>query len=410
MNKPFSVYIHLPYCLHKCPYCDFNTFAVSQLPENDYVNALLAELDFRTSLFEWKGRPVQTIYFGGGTPSLFSPASLQRIISFLCRRCVVSEDAEISMELNPGTVSSDSLAGYLAAGLNRFSFGAQSFQSHLLKVLGRMHSADDTRVAVAEARDAGCSNLSLDLIFGVPEQSLADITADIETLRQLDPEHVSAYGLTIEKATPFYTSFRSGRLELPAEDLVVEMMDEISSGLAVTGLHRYEISNFAKEGFEAKHNMAYWNGDDYLGLGAGAHSFCSASSAEASIPSTRRWSNFSLPNKYMAEATAHGNAESWSDTLSEKDLMFEFFFLGLRKIQGVCLDDFSVKFGKTVYDVYPTLVKVLSQQGFLTTRENFLSLTEKGLLFADTVIENFVDDDLHDHELPNPSQPVVMNA
>jgi len=313
---PFSIYIHLPYCLHKCPYCDFNTYAVSQLPDEAYTAALLSELDYRATLPEWQNRKVQTIYFGGGTPSLFRPASLSKIVSLICRRLPVKSDLEISMELNPGTVTADTLADFLSAGINRMSFGAQSFQPEMLKALGRTHSVSDILSGIETARDVGCSNVSLDLMYGTPGQTLDDLLSDLEQVRGINPEHVSAYGLTIEKGTPYYFRFKTGRLDLPTEDHVIEMMDEMGSGLENLGLKRYEISNFSKPGFEARHNMAYWNGDDYLGLGAGAHSCCSNQNI------AKRWANYSLPNKYMAEISAHGCAESWADDLSDKDLMF----------------------------------------------------------------------------------------
>lgn len=402
--KPFSIYIHIPFCLHKCPYCDFNTYAVPRVPEEEYIEALLAELDYRLFESAWRGREVQTIYFGGGTPSLFSGGGIRSIISFICRRLPVATDAEISMEINPGTASIDLLSSFHAAGVNRASFGVQSFQSRVLKTLGRMHTPEQAEIVVDNARAAGFQNVSIDLIYGVPNQSMDDLHADLNKVQLLNPDHISAYGLTIEKGTPFFQRYRTGRLKLLDEGLVVDMMETLCQRLEEIDLNRYEISNFAKPGYEARHNMAYWDGDDYLGLGAGAHSFSSLGRMDAENAHPARWANYALPNKYMKEAISKGKAESWSDTLSEKDLMFEFFFLGLRKCRGVRLDDFSARFGSSVYEVYPTLMKVLSQQGYLQTRDGYLALTQKGLLFADTVIENFIE-----AEEQEPSAPLAAN-
>jgi oxygen-independent coproporphyrinogen-3 oxidase len=404
-SEPFGIYLHIPYCLHKCPYCDFNTYAVSAIPEQDYVDAICAEIDFRLSLPEWAPRSVRSIYFGGGTPSIFHPRSIERVLTCISRKVHVEGDAEISMELNPGTVSEDSLSDFMRGGVNRMSFGAQTFQSKLLKTLGRIHTPTDTVSAVRDAREAGCENLSLDLIYGVPGQTLELFEDDLDQLLALEPEHVSAYGLTIEKGTPFFQQFRLGLLKLPEEELVVEMMEMLCSRLEVSGLSRYEISNFSLPGREARHNMGYWNGDDYLGIGAGAHSFSVNGSSSLKKRGPSRWSNYALPNKYMSQVTSKGHAESWSDRLKKEDRYFEFFFLGLRKVDGVALEDFQNRFGKSIYDIYPMLMKILSQQGFLQTKEGRISLTEKGLLFADTVIENFAEGDT-----APPPDPAVVNT
>lgn len=385
---PFSVYLHIPYCLHKCPYCDFNTYAVSSFPERDYVAALMAELDYRMSLPEWKGRKVRTIYFGGGTPSLFSPDSIATIISTIKKLCgFTTADIEISLEANPGSVEAEKFLGYWKAGVNRLSFGAQSFSLSTLQKLGRLHTPDQVAAAVAAAKSAGFKNLSLDLMFGVPDQTLADVRSDLQQVVRLDPSHVSVYGLTIEKGTPFYQSYKRGDFSLPDEDALIAMTEEINSFLASCGYQRYEISNYALQGRAARHNLAYWNAEDYLGLGAGAHSYTSLyDSAEAKGV---RWSNFALPKKYITEASAHGRADSWQETLEKAGLIFEFFFLGLRKIEGVRFSVFESRFGASIFRYYPTLMKVLVSQKLLQINDDFLSLTPQGLLLADSVIENF---------------------
>lgn len=386
--RPFSIYIHIPFCLSRCPYCDFNTYALNSIPEKDYVAALLCELDYRAALPDWLDRTVETIYFGGGTPSLFSPRSFHKIMAAIGARFAVDGALEVTLEANPGTVDADSLLGYREAGINRLSLGAQSLDGELLQALGRIHSPEQVEAACAATRSAGLNNLNLDLIYGAPGQTLERLGSDLKHFMRLNPQHVSAYGLTVEKGTPFYARFRRGLLELPAEELLVEMMTEVSSFLSSCGYKRYEISNFAERGYQARHNLVYWNGGDYLGLGAGAHSFCAAYKDERR-KSALRWANYALPNKYIKQATAYGQAQSWYEPLSASELIFEFFFLGLRKTCGVSLSTFETLFGVTVNDAYPALIDVLIDQGLLKQTEDLLALTERGMLLADSVIENF---------------------
>ena len=385
---PFSIYVHVPFCMHRCPYCDFNTYAVSELPERAYVNALLAELDMRAALPEWQGRPVQTIYFGGGTPSLFSANSIDSILTAIRARFPTLEAAEISLEANPGTVTTESLSGYFRAGVNRLSFGAQSFAPAVLKQLGRIHSPEQTVAAVESARSAGFTNISLDLMYGCPDQTLPDVAADVNQAIALAPMHISIYGLTIEKGTEYYTRFHRGILPLPTEDIVLQMMQTIEEILPKQGFARYEISNFALPTFHARHNLAYWNGDDYLGLGAGAHSFCRHAALQ---PYGKRWASYALPSVYIDHASSTGRAEAWSEELTLTSAMFEFFFLGLRKVSGVRKSSFSARFGIPPEAAYPRVLPLLIEGGMLTEQNDTLALSPRGLLLMDSVIENFAN-------------------
>lgn len=387
--RPFSLYLHIPFCFHKCPYCDFNTYAMSTIPEKEYISALLCELDFRANLPEWKGRTIQTIYFGGGTPSLLSVGSIRKIINTICKTFAVSDEVEISMEANPGTVSSESLAGYHEAGVNRLSLGVQSFNVDSLKILGRMHSPEQSEVAIEQAKSAGFSNLNIDLIYGIPEQDLDHLERDLAHAIRLEPQHISAYGLTIEKGTPFYTSFRKGRIKLPNEEVSIEMVNLVNNYLEINSFKRYEISNFALRGKEARHNLAYWLANDYLGLGAGAHSYVADYDQFGQQKGARRWSSYALPQKYIKEAIQSGQTESWSDNLDRDACIFEFFFLGLRKIKGVDLSEFQARFGLKAEQVYPTLLHILVEQDLVKIEDQSLFLSSRGLLLADTVIENF---------------------
>jgi oxygen-independent coproporphyrinogen-3 oxidase len=387
MMAPFSLYLHIPFCLHKCPYCDFNTYAVAQAPEEDYTSALLAELDYRAAEEAWNGRPIQTIYFGGGTPSLFSPRSFERIITFLARRFPIEPEVEITIEANPGTVHLDNLKGYRSTGINRISIGAQSFNAQMLRLLGRVHTVEQTERAVATAREAGFRSLSLDLIFALPGQGMADLKRELRDLMALRPDHISAYGLTIEKGTEFYSLYKKGRLKPAPDDRVAEMLREVRVTLAKNDFEQYEISNYAKLGKKARHNLAYWNGEDYLGVGAGAHSMLNCAHGER-----MRWSNAAIPNAYIEQACSHGKAESWCEQLKIKDVLFEFFFLELRKREGIRIPHFKAYFGATPLELFPGIIEVLGEKDFLIIENDCLRLTEKGLLVADSVIENFIPD------------------
>lgn len=384
----FSVYVHIPFCLQKCPYCDFNTYALATFPEREYLGALLSELDYRATLPEWSGRSVQSVYFGGGTPSLFSAETISKIIRHINALFSIRPDAEISLEANPGNLSTELLVGFAQAGVNRISLGAQSFQERVLRALGRHHRDADIEAAVGAARIAGIANISLDLIFGAPDQTLNELSNDLERIAAVAPCHVSPYGLTIEKGTPFFTSHRKGILRLPPEAAVINMMEEIECQLSALGFQRYEISNYALPGFESRHNMAYWNGDDYLGLGAGAHSFNRRADPAAHSHGVR-WANLALPQRYMDESTTRGLAESWRENLTLKDAVFELLFLGLRKTVGVAEAQFQSRFNISINSVYGEVLDTLSEEGLVERVEGSIRLSSRGRMLADSVIEQF---------------------
>lgn len=388
---PFSVYIHIPFCLRRCPYCDFNSYVVSAIPEKEYVAALLAEVDYRATRLEWHGRQIRTLYFGGGTPSLFSPFSIRKIVEVIASRFPIADDVEISLEANPGTIGPESLGALRRAGVNRLSLGAQTFNDDFLRALGRLHTAEQIEAALSAARAAEFVNVSLDLLYGLAGQSLPQLKDDIAKIIALQPEHVSAYGLTIEEGTPYFTQFKKGRLLLPDEENSVAMFEELKRALSQAGYRHYEISNFAYPGREAKHNLVYWNCGDYLGLGAGAHSSCAFWEGTLRAAGTR-WANYAAPATYMEQVVAHGRAEGWQESLSTADLMFEFFFLGLRKLEGVSCSEFERWFGSSIEQVYPEILQILYDQDLLKRDGDYISLTNKGLLLADNVIENFILD------------------
>jgi len=269
----FSLYVHIPWCQSKCPYCDFNSHAAPSWPEAQYTRALISELEYRANTPSYSGRRIRTIFFGGGTPSLFDPKSIGEIIDAAGRVCGIEHDAEITLEANPGTVDLAKLGGMRAAGVNRISFGAQSFNAATLKFLGRIHCADETRAAARMAHRAGFDRLNLDLIFAVPGQTVADVLFDIESAAALEPDHISAYNLTFEEGTAFFTDLKRGRIKQLATDEQAAMYQAVREEIPRRGYAMYEISNYAAPGHEARHNLTYWRARTYLGIGAGAHSY-----------------------------------------------------------------------------------------------------------------------------------------
>jgi oxygen-independent coproporphyrinogen III oxidase len=380
----FSLYIHIPWCQSKCPYCDFNSHAATAWPEGEYVRALIAEMDRRAEDAGWRGKALRTIFFGGGTPSLFEPRSIGRILDAAHRLFGLEADAEITLEANPGTVDGAKLAGMRAAGVNRISFGAQSFNPAILKFLGRIHSADETREAAREAHRAGFERLNLDLIFAVPGQTVADVRKDIKEVAALGPDHISAYNLTFEEGTAFFTEMKRGRITpLPNDDQAM-MFEVVREELPRRGYPMYEISNYAAKGHEARHNLTYWRGGSYLGIGAGAHSFAREGAGG------RRWWNEKMPARYIAAVQARGLAETGSETVDAEVAAGEFVFLNLRLREGFALEDFAERFGVSFDDRFGARSSILFDAKLLMREGGRIRLSDRGLELADSVFAEFV--------------------
>jgi oxygen-independent coproporphyrinogen-3 oxidase len=376
MTAPFALYVHVPWCRHVCPYCDFNVYAAAAAPEADDVPAYETELACWAARPEWRGRAVDTVYLGGGTPSLLSPDAVARLLDAI-RRIGLRDGAEVTLEANPGTVDPARLAAYRRAGVTRLSLGAQSFQAELLRTLGRDHGPGESRSAVAMARAAGFTNVSLDLIFAVPGQSLAAWEADLAEALALAPDHVSAYALTWEEGTPFHTWRAHGRIVAVDDDLESAMLDVAVARLAGAGMSRYEISSWARPGFASKHNAHYWTGDDYLGVGPGAHSFHAG-------PPARRWWNVRGPHAWRAAVGQRGTAVGGTERLSEAEARSDFVITGLRRLAGVDVPEFERRFAIALRDAFPQL-RHLEHDDLVALRAGRLRLTARGLRFADTV-------------------------
>jgi oxygen-independent coproporphyrinogen-3 oxidase len=384
--QPFSLYIHIPYCISKCPYCDFNSHVVTEIPEIQYTDALLRELENRGDSYDWRNRPVQSIFFGGGTPSTFRPQSIGKLLAWAAATFPIQADCEITLEANPGTVDAANFAGYRDAGINRISVGVQSFQPKLLKLLGRIHSADDATKALGAVKQSGFENFSFDLIYANPGQTVDDLAADIDIALEFQPRHLSAYNLTFEEGTPFHHEFQAGRMKHLDEDEEIAMAELIERQLNSAGLCRYEISNYARPGWHSRHNVNYWRGGDYLGLGAGAHSYKSGNSE---FLLGRRWSNEKNPGRYMAQMAASSHAVVEREEIDLAKAAGEFMFLGLRMTEGISIETFRSRFGKSPDEFYPRIQSWI-EGDLLERHHGSLRLTAKGLLLANSIFVEFM--------------------
>jgi len=328
---PLSLYVHFPWCIRKCPYCDFNSHAVKKgFDEAGYINALLADLE--QDLPDIWGRPVRTVFFGGGTPSLFSPQAMDSLLSGVRARLVLAPDAEITLETNPGTTEHHSFEEYLKAGINRLSFGIQSFDNRQLKTLGRIHSAEEATRAVIKAKEAGFTNFNLDLMFGLPGQMPEDARKDVEAAIALNPTHISYYHLTIEPNT-FFHQFPP---TLPEDDVSWEIQAQGQALLAAAGYEHYEVSAHARPGFASRHNINYWTFGDYLGIGAGAHGKISKANESCVL---RRW-KAKHPDEYLRTAATPARIAG-ENRVKDDELLFEFLMNALRLDAGFGVDTFT---------------------------------------------------------------------
>jgi oxygen-independent coproporphyrinogen III oxidase len=381
IREPFSLYIHIPYCISKCPYCDFNSHVVARIPERDYTDAVIRELDHYASAPNWQGRTVQSIFFGGGTPSTFTPSSIGAILERAFSSFPVDPNCEITLEANPGTVDYGYFSGYRGAGVNRISVGIQSFQPRLLKFLGRVHTAEEGRKALEVVVRAGFDNFSLDLIFANPEQTLKELEDDLNAALEYRLPHLSAYNLTFEEGTPFHREYRCGRMVALTEDEEIAMAELIEEKLGTAGLKRYEISNYALADHHSRHNVNYWQSGDYLGLGAGAHSYL-----QMDMDSTlgKRWSNEKNPGRYMSLIGENGIAITDREDIDRDKAAGEFLFLGLRMTSGVSSEAFRSRFGRSPGDFFPK-IKTWREGELMEEKNGNLRLTAKGLLLANSI-------------------------
>ncbi len=374
-GAPLSLYLHIPFCQRRCSYCDFNTYAGLEDLYVPYAVALAEEVR-RAG----RGERVATIFFGGGTPSIM-PVPLVADLLRACHEAFdVDADAEISLEANPGTVDEARLAGLRRLGINRLSFGVQSANPAELALLGRLHSFDQAAQAVAMARAAGFDDLSLDLIYGLPEQSVEHWDRTLQATLALSPEHLSAYCLTVEDGTPLADWVGSGQVPEPDPDLAAEMYELAESMLGEAGFSHYEISNWARPGRECRHNLVYWRDGEYLGFGAGAHSH----------RDDRRWWNVRAPAEYIARVRAGGTPEAGGELISPAQAMGEMMMLGLRLSQGVSATAFRKRFDRELDAVYRRQLEELAAADLIEWDAGCVRLTSRGRLLGNQVFARFL--------------------
>lgn len=429
-KQPLSIYIHIPFCQKKCLYCDFLSAPASAKERESYVEALLREiLLMAQNCQEYK---VISVFFGGGTPSLLTAGQIQRIMEIVKSNYDLIPDAEISMECNPATASFATLKAYKECGINRLSIGLQSANDEELKALGRIHDYGQFLQTYADARKAGFTNINIDLMSALPGQTLASYEDTLQKVIALSPEHISAYSLIIEEGTPFYERYGEGAAceifksadegvknvecaptypQLPDEDAEREMYHRTSEILQKAGFQRYEISNYAKEGYECRHNLTYWNGTCYIGFGIGAASYFEG----------YRYKNTSTIQKYEGSLIDYEKlpkqetsavveekhclcnqrkpfmpeSASWHEEielLSVEEKMEEFMFLGLRLKKGISDQEFIEKFGKSIGEVYPNVLSRLTAEGVLVQKNGRIYLSEKGTDVANYVMAEFLLD------------------
>ena len=378
MSTAVAVYVHLPWCVRKCPYCDFNSHAAPErIPEAAYVTALLADLDADLDLAA--GRTVASVFLGGGTPSLFGTEAIDTLLKGIAARLPFAADVEITMEANPGTVEHDHFEGYAAAGVNRVSLGAQSFDAARLQVLGRIHGPEEIGIAVSELRAASITNFNLDLMYALPGQAIDGALSDLAAGMALGPAHLSHYQLTLEPGTAFY--YRPP--PLPDDDQAFEMQQACQQMLAAAGYAQYEVSAYAWPGRQCRHNLNYWRFGDYLGIGAGAHGKLTVGERIIRTEKTR------MPREYLRRsAEGTGNAGT-RRTVPEAELPFEFMLNALRLNEGFMPADFERNTGLAAGVVEPTFT-ALESRGLLARSEGLVRPTELGFRFLNDVQAAFL--------------------
>ena len=388
-----SFYIHIPFCIRKCNYCDFLSFPAGEATRDGYVDALCDEIRRYSEIVS---EPVYTLFFGGGTPSLLTPKQTERIMNAITGSYRMDECVEISLECNPGTSSYANLKAYRELGINRLSIGLQSANDNELRILGRIHDYGQFMTTYSDARRAGYDNINIDIMSAIPGQSLESYKDTLTKIVNIDPEHISAYSLIIEEGTKFHDlyahdkdviSLKStpvNRLDgntfppLPDEDEEREMYYITRDILGDAGYCRYEISNYAKKGYECRHNNVYWMGKDYIGLGLNASSYYKGV----------RYKNSADMDKYMKDSSLHEEITK----LSIKDQMEEYMFLGLRRMQGVSYEVFNKKFDVSMKDIYGKTIDGLIREGLMEEENGFVRLSDRGIDVSNVVLSNFLLD------------------
>lgn len=376
MSDDFGIYIHIPFCVRKCLYCDFLSFSGAENVYEDYINTLCKEI--RNFKGEISHRTIDTVFVGGGTPSAIPTKMLGRVMGIVTDELNIGGDAEITMELNPGMATAESLSDYRSMGINRLSIGLQAWQDRHLKTLGRIHTKEKFVETYYLARKAGFRNINTDIMFSLPGQTMTDIEETLENIVKLAPEHISAYSLIIEEGTPFKKMFDSGVFKETDEKLDRDMYAFICGYLKEYGYNRYEISNFSKKGFESRHNSIYWRTNEYIGFGLGAHSYFNG----------ERFHNTCDMDEYLKSRGEHRKKDV--EVLTQEDKISEFMFMGLRMDEGVSKEKFKRRFNSDIRSIYREVIDKYKNMGMIRETEDTISLTDKGIDVSNVIFGDFL--------------------
>ncbi len=377
-TKTIGLYIHIPFCRQKCLYCDFPSWAGKEGQMQGYVDALTKEIENRGKAYS--DRKVISVFFGGGTPTTLSVPMLEQLMQAVFESWDIAEDAEITTEANPGTLDGEMAAALKKMGFNRLSMGVQAWQNRLLKDLGRIHTMEAFQENYKAVREAGFGNVNTDLMFALPNQTMADWQETVRNIVALNPEHISAYSLILEEGTPFFDRYEKGELEPATEELDREMYHWAVDYLAKMGYGQYEISNFAKKGRQSRHNRIYWQAEEYLGMGLGAHSY---------MDGERFHNRYDLQEYIRADGDISLLKEE-VEVITEEDALAEFMFLGLRLTEGVSFARFRERFGQEMKNIYGRQIEELVKDGLLKEDEIGIRLTTRGVDISNVVFEKFL--------------------
>ena len=372
-NSPMEIYIHIPFCIRKCDYCDFLSGPSGPEEQADYVQALLREIQ---AVEEGEGRSVSSIFIGGGTPSVLDERLLGDILREIRNRFKMEEDAEITIEVNPGTANIGKLQAYREMGINRLSIGLQSPEDRELKILGRIHNYGQFLETYQEARTVGFDNINIDLMSAIPDQTYEGWVKNLRTVAELEPEHISAYSLIVEEGTPF----AARKLNLPDEDTESNMYEATAQILKEYGFEQYEISNYARKGRECRHNVGYWTRQDYLGFGLGA----------SSLYGKERFANTADMKKYLENSKNPEKIREKEPSLTREDEMAEFMFLGLRMTKGISKADFQRCFGCTIESVYGEVLEKYESMELLVEKDGRIFLSREGIHVSNSIMAEFL--------------------
>ena len=372
-KKPTSAYVHIPFCTQICYYCDFSKVFIKNQPVDSYLEHLLEEFQ------SYDIQKLRTLYIGGGTPTALSAPQLEILLKGLTKNLDLSSLEELTIEANPGDLDADKIAVLKNSAVNRVSLGVQTFDDKMLKKIGRSHLEKDIYENIDRLKLAGFDNISIDLIYALPDQTMEQVKENVAKAIGLDIPHMSLYSLILENHTVFMNRMRRGKLPLPKEELESEMFEYIIAELERAGFEHYEISNFSKSGFESRHNLMYWDNAEYYGIGAGASGYVNGV----------RYKNHG-PIRHYLSAVEEGNARITEEHLSQKEQMEEEMFLGLRKKSGVSMARFEEKFGRSFDGLYGETVRDLVQQGLMQIEGDRVRMTKRGLFLGDTVAERFI--------------------